>query len=195
MYEDRRDRRYRRRDRRDRPGGRSGLRGIAAGIFLIGMALSFAFGGFNLVIFFSALAVAAIITGLASGRPSGMYGSFMTFIWMLILALYFATHLWIWFLIGAGLSAILGPLYRPLAERLAASPFFSSMNNQSVYEQAQPPAQPQPPTSQTYEQGYQPPTEGSYQEGGKQYPYPASAEAQTEDQPQAQYPQQMPPQV
>ena len=192
MYDDRSYRRYRRR--------RSGFGGAAGGIFLIGLALSFAFGGFNLIIFFLVLAVGALVGGLGSMNPRGIYGGFIAFIWFLMLALFFATHTWIWFLVGAGISAIMGSLFRPIIAALLGSAFLSSFNNQPQQQPYQPsqaayqPPSPQPPY-QSYEQGYQPPAQAeTYQEGGRQYQYPPTSAAQAAEQPQAQYPEQMPPQ-
>jgi hypothetical protein len=193
MYDDRSYRRMRRMRH-------SGLGGATTGIFLIGLALSFAFGGFNLIIFFIALALATLVGSLATLNPQRVYGGFIGFVWFIMLALFFATGTWIWFLVGAGISAILGTLARPIIATLLGSAFLSTPTYQPQQQPYQPP-QPtyQPPASQqdyqSYDQGYQPPpAPENYQEGGKQYPYPPTSASQASEQPQAQYPEQMPPQ-
>lgn len=88
--------------------------GISTLIILIGLALAFVFGGFNLPIFFVALAFAILIGSLGSSDPNNVYGGIHGFFWMLILALFFITGSWIWFLVGAGISVLLTILMRPI---------------------------------------------------------------------------------
>jgi hypothetical protein len=83
---------------------------------------------------------------------------------------------------------------------------WNAMNQGQRYQQPyyQPPQQPysqpyyqpsqqpyQQPVDRPYEQGYQP-VAGTYSEGGQQYQYPEPSYEQYE-QPQAQYPQELPP--
>jgi hypothetical protein len=186
---------------------RSTSGGLAVAIILIGLFLSFAFGGFNLIIFFVFLALAIFIGSLRTLNPRRIYGGLIGAMWMIILALFFVTHFWPLFLIGAAITALMGALVRPILASLLGLGLFSLFNNQqqqSPYYQPtrqpytppnnQPYYQPSQQTYQPYEQGYQasPPPAETYQEGGQQYPYPSSA--QDYEQPQAQYPQQMPPQ-
>lgn len=177
------------------------FRGIAGGIVLIGLAISFALGGFSLPIFFIALALAALVSSFGSARPLGVYGGIQSFFWLLMLALFFATGFnWIWLLVAAGVSAILGALMRPILAGLGGLAIFGMSQQQPSYQpQQQPPYyqpsqqpyQPQQPP-QTYQGGYQPET---YQEGGQQRQYPQTPQSpQPYEQPQAQYPQEMPPQ-
>jgi hypothetical protein len=114
---------------------------------------------------------------------------------MLILALFFITHSWIWFVIGGVLCAVLGSMARPI---LASMGYVSTCGSTPVANrQPQPYYQPEqayrPPEApyQPYEQGYQPEQPETYQEGGQQHQYPPTAQY---EEPQAQYPQQMPPQ-
>ena len=168
---------------------RSVTSGISGAIVLIGLALAFAFGGFNLSIFFVALAFASLIGSFGSLNPRNAYSGIQGFVWLLGLALCFAIGFWPWVLVVAAVSTIIGALTRPIVAALVGMGIFglaSSMSNR------QPPQQQyyQPPPQQPYEpyqQGYQPPPP-VYQEGGQQYPYP-----QQYEQPQAQYPQEMPP--
>lgn len=176
------------------------MAGISGGIVLIGIALAFAFGGgFNLTVFFLALAVASLISALGSNNSGRLYGGFIGFIWLLMLALFFATHSWLWFLVGAGLSAILRPLVisfmggaglsnmRPPQAQRPPVPYYQPPANQ-------PNQRPEGQAYQSYQEGYRPPASQpeTYQEGGQQHPYPPTPQ-QPYEQPQAQYPQQMPP--
>jgi hypothetical protein len=164
--------------------------GIASGIVLIGLALAFLFGGFNLPIFFVALAFASLVGSMSSRSPQGIYGGIQGFFWLIALAIFFITGSWIVFLLAAGISAILGTLARPIIARLGSLAFFG-MTQPPPQQYYQPPQQPY----QSYQEGYQPPSPQpeAYQEGGQHYPYP-SQPAQQYEEPQAQYPQQMPPQ-
>jgi len=182
---------------------RNPVRGVANGlsgaIILIGIVLALAFGGFNLVIFFIALAVAIFVGSLGSLNPGRIYGGIIGAMWMIILALFFLTHFWLLFLIGAALSAILGALVRPLMALLLGMGIFglASTAQQTQQPYYQPPQQPQQPyyQPQPYQQGYQPtPQAEAYQEGGQQYQYPPQQQGQQYEQPQAQYPQELPPQ-
>jgi hypothetical protein len=176
---------------------RSGM--LTGAIILIGLVLSFLFGGFNLVIFFLSLAVAIFIGGLFSGNPRQMYGSSIGAMWMLMLALFFLTGSWLWFLVGAALSLFLGALMRSIIASFTGWGVFQTMNQpqqpyyqpppqQSQYSSQQPYYQPP-----SYQQGYGPVPQQTYEEGGQHYPYPTSSQADYE-RPQTNYPQQMPPQ-
>jgi hypothetical protein len=169
---------------------RSVTSGISGAIVLIGLFLAFILGGFNLPIFFVALAFASLIGSLGSLNPRGVYGGIQGFVWLLGLALCFAVGFWPWILLVCAVSAILGALIRPITAILLGMGIFglaSTANRQPQQPYYQPPQQ-QP--YQPYQQGYQPPPQPpTYQEGGQQYSYP-----QQYEQPQAQYPREMPPQ-
>ena len=170
--------------------------GLTGAIILIGLVFAFIFHPFNLPIFFVALALAIFIGSLSTLNPQRIYGAIFGSMWMLILALFFITHTWIWFLIGAAISALLGTFLRPILAWLITTGAFG-LSTQT--EQAPPPQQyytpplaPQPP----YQQGYQgPPAQQAetYREGDRQFNYPPQPPQQY-DAPQSQYPQQMPPQ-
>ena len=160
--------------------------GISAAIVLLGLVLAFAFGGFNLTIFFIALAIAALVGSFGSLNPNAVYGSLYGFSWLLMLALFFATGSWLWFLVGAAISILLSTLRRPILALLLGMGIFgvASIANR---QQPQPYYQP----SQSYQQGYQPPVE-TYQEGGQAYHVQQN---QPQYEPlQVQNPEQMPPQ-
>jgi hypothetical protein len=175
--------------------------GIAGGIVLIGLALAFLVGGgFNLPIFFVALAFASLVGSMSSRSPQGIYGGIQGFFWLMALAVFFITGSWIVFLIAAAISAILGALAQLIMARLGSMAFFGMkqpqqpqyyQSPQQTQQYYQPPQQPYQP----YQEGYQPPAPQpeTYQEGEQHYPYP-SQPAQQYEEPQAQYPQQMPPQ-
>jgi hypothetical protein len=172
---------------------RNPLRAATGGIFLIGLAIAIALGnqlGGNwfIAIFFITLACTSFIGSLNFNRR-GFYGGSYGFVWLLAIALSIITGSWLWFLVAAGASAILGSLWRPMM-RGSFSP------QQPYYQQSYQPTNEQPPAYQPYEQGYQPPTQQppAYQEDGMPHPYPPQQSQEPQyEQPQVQYPQEMPP--
>ena len=187
MYDDRYTRRYNRRMNRYR----NPMRGLAVGIFIIGLAFAFYFsntfgGNLFLPILFAGLAFVSLFSAVSSGDPRGIYGGLYPFVWLLGLDLCFLIGFWPWILLPVGVSIILGALYTPITTGLSGSGF---MANQPPPQQYQQPQQPY----QSYEQGYQPPPPGTYQEGGQRYQYPQPK--QQYDQPQEKTSQQeIPPQ-
>jgi hypothetical protein len=174
---------------------RPALGGLSGAIIVIGIVLAIASGGFNLPIFFIALAASIFVGSLASGSPRSVYGSLYGALWMLILALFFITHGWIWFVIGGVLCCVLGSMTRPILASMGyvgtcGSAPAANRQPQQYYQPEQAYRPPEAPY-QPYEQGYQPPQPETYQEGGQQHQYPPTAQY---EEPQAQYPQQMPPQ-
>jgi hypothetical protein len=167
--------------------------GIAGGIMLIGLALAFIGGGFNLPIFFVAVAFATLIGSMSSRSPQAIYGGLQGFFWLLALAVFFITGSWIVFLVAAGISTILGTIARQIMAGLGSMAFFGTAQPppQQYYQPTQPSYQPPQQPYQTYQEGYRPPE--TYQEGGQPYPYPLPPSQQYE-QPQAHYPEQAPPQ-
>src|SRR5450631_1643983 len=100
--------------------------GIAGGIVLIGLALAFLIGGgFNLPIFFIALAFASLVGSMSSGSPQAVYGGIQGAFWMLALAVFFITGSWLVFPIAGGISAILGALAQLIMARLGSMAFFA----------------------------------------------------------------------
>jgi hypothetical protein len=190
MYDDRRARRYYRRQYRNPLGG------VAAGIFIIGLAFAFAFsssfgGHLFLPILFLGLAFCSLVGSASSLNPRGIYGGLQSFTWLAGLALCFLVSFWPWILIPVGVSMILGALYTPITTGLVGAGFLAAMQPN------QPPPHPpeyQQPSQQGYQQGYQPQQQapGTYQEGGQQYPQPKQEYDQSQEQPPQQ--QEMPPQ-
>ncbi len=166
------------------------LRGLAGGIFLIGLALAFfiGHGSFFLPILFVALAFSSLVGSLSTFNPRGAYGGLQGFIWLLGLAILFlpGVGFWPWILVLCGISAILGVLARPIMAGLLGIGILgmASMADQQPQPTYQPPYQP-------YQQGYQPPPPAqpteTYQEGGQQYQYQPQPQY---EQPQVQYPSQ-----
>ncbi len=151
---------------------RSVTGGISGGITLLGIALAIVFGGgsFNLVIFFIALAFASLISSLGTLNPRRVYGGLHGFFWMLIVALFFATGSWIWFLVGAAISTILGSLVKPITAALLGLGLFGMASMANQQPQQSPYQQPQP--YQPYQEGYQPPQpQETYREVGQQSQY------------------------
>jgi hypothetical protein len=171
-------------------GSRNFFGGIAGGHFLIFLALAFMTGHFFLPMIFVGLAFASLFGSLSAGNPRATYGGVMGFIWMAGLAVCATFNFW-WpgILIILGLSAIAGTLFRPMM----SGPVKTEAPQQPYYQPSQPQQQPEQPYYQPYQEGYQPPQEG-YQEGGKVHPYPEQPQVQEYEQPQAQYPQELPPQ-
>ncbi len=174
---------------------RSPAGGVASAITLIGLALALIIHPFNLPIFFVTLALATFVGALGTTNPRRIYSAIHGSMWMLILALFFVTYSWLWFLVGAAISTLLGSLSRPIiAWLLTTGAFGLSAQTPPQQPYYTPPPTPQP--QQPYQQGYQatpsPPPE-TYREGEKQYYYPPQPSEQY-DSPQSQYPQQMPPQ-
>ncbi len=172
--------------------------GLSGAIVLLGLVLAFLIHPFNLVILFIALAISALVSSFGSLNPRRIYSGIQGFMWLLMVALFFATGSWLWFLVGGIFSAILGALFKPITAILLGLGIFG-LASMATNQPQQPPYQPTPqyympptpPAQPTYEQGYQgrQQTPETYQEGGQSY----STSAQYE-QPQAQYPSQMPPQ-
>ena len=183
---------------------------LAGAIALLAVLLAFVFGGgsFNLPVFFFVMAFVVIVGSLGSLNPRTIYGSFIGAMWMIMLALFFVTGSWLWFLVGAIISVILSALMKPLLAALLGMGLLAAIQaSQRPDQPYQPYQQPyQPPNQgsyQPYQQGYQPPRQPIYQEGGQQYQYqyPGQSGQPKEEthyeQPEAQYPQypqQMPPQ-
>jgi len=191
MYDDRRSRRYYR--RYYRRGYRNPFGGIAAGIFIIGLAFAFAFshsfgGNWFLPILFLGLAFCSLIGAASSLNPRGIYGGLQSFTWLAGLALCFVVGFWPWILIPVGVSMILGALYTPIITGIMGAGFLAAMQPNQP-----PPQYQQPPYPQEYQQGYQPQPQapGTYQEGGQQYPQPKQEYDQSQEQPPQ---QEMPPQ-
>lgn len=174
---------------------RSAFGSLAGVIMLVGFIMAFAFGGFNLTIFFLALAISIFLGSLASGSPRSVYGTLYGSLWLLILALFFSTGSWIWFVIGGVLCCVMGSLTRPILASLGyvstcSTARVANRQPQQYYQPSKQVYQPSEASYQPYEQGYQPPQPETYQEGSQQQ-YPPGEQY---EEPQAQYPQQMPPQ-
>ena len=192
-------RRYRRRYR----NRRSFMGSISGAIVIFGLVLALSIHSFNLPIFFVALAIATLVSSIGNPGPRGFYGGLHGFFWLLILALFFVTGNPLVFLVGVGISILLGAFMRPILALLLTgglAAWFANQQSQANYQQPEagqspyePPYQPYEP--QPYQQGYQPPhltTPEAYEEGGTYHQYPPQT-AQHYEQPQAEYPQQMPP--
>lgn len=172
---------------------RNALQGISGGVFLIFLALAFSIGhNFFLPLLFIGIALASLFGTISSGKPEAIYGGLQGFAFMIGLASCFLFGFWPWILVVIGVSAILGALTRPIIAGLSSS-IAGWQPVQQPYQPPQQPYQSQQQSYQPYQQGYQPPaqpqSQEKYSEGGRQYNYPPQYE-----QPQAQYPQEMPPQ-
>ena len=123
-------------------------------------------------------------------RMRGAYG----FPWLLFFIFFFNFHSLAWLMITIGIIVFFSLIVRAFASSASnagSNPMGNWTQSQQTYRPYQQPYQ-QQPYYQPYEQGYQAPQE-SYSEGGQQYQYPASVEYDQYEQPQAQYPEEMPP--
>jgi len=120
---------------------------------------------------------------------------------MLFFIIFFVSHSWLGFLIGVGVIVLLSAILRSvLSSSFGQGPMNARPFTQQPYQQPQQPYyQPQQPyyqpyqePYQPYEQGYQPPPVVN-QDAGPQYQYPQPQQPQYDEQPQAQYPQELPP--
>ncbi len=143
---------------------RNVMGGVAAGIFIICLAVAIALGTLSgqwfLPILFAGLAFAALIGSFSSYDRKAAYGGLQGFVWLLGLAVCFAIGFWPWILLPIGVSIILGAL---------AAPIISSMQNAGY-----------PPASQQYPPPYQPYQSGQpYQPGQPWPPYQQGQPYQT----------------
>jgi hypothetical protein len=118
-------------------------------------------------------------------RPRGIYG----FPWFLLFIFMFSFHSW-----GVFLTILFVVFFINLLIRAVAStkPSANTPPYQPRNGNAQPYYQPYQQPYQPYQQGYQTPQE-TYTEAGQQYQYPDPSNYEEYEQPQAQYPEQMPP--
>ena len=142
------------------------MRGVAGGIFIIGLAFAFFFsrtqGDLFLPIFFFALAVSTLIGAFSTYNPRGVYSGLQGAAWLAGLALCFLIGFWPWILLPIGVSAILGALLKPIT---------TGIGNMGMMA---PPLQApyQPPYQAPYPPPAQEPAPATYQEGGREFPYP-----------------------
>lgn len=177
---------------------RNTIGGIAAGIFIICLAVAIFLGGVSghwfLPILFVGLAFASLIGSFSSYDHKAAYGGLQGFVWLLGLALCFWIGFWPWILLPLGVSIILGALAAPIMGGMRGSVFPPA--NQPYpppYQPGQPyqpyqPGQPLPPYQQgqpyqpdqpyqpgqppqQYQQGNQPPQQapGPHQEVEQQH--------------------------
>lgn len=172
---------------RQNKGALSGIfGGLSGGVFFFGLAIAIVSGHF-LPIFFATLAFTSLVGSLASLNGQGIYGGFQGFVFLMGLAILALTGWW-WpgILILLGIASILGTLNIPgIASLLGLG--ILSRNNQKSGEAYQ-------SVDRSYEGGYRPQQPSvTYQEGAYEYRSPSPSVEQPYEQPQAQYPQEMPP--
>jgi hypothetical protein len=165
---------------------RTNTNGIAGGIVLIGIILAFTTGsdGLNIPIFFVALAFASLVGSLGTLNRASVLGGLHAFVWLLVVATFFATGSGHVFFLGIMASLLLGVFGRALVARRMQSNPGARNRPATPYYQPSNRAHEEPPY-RGYEQGYQPSTS---------QPAEPLSPADQYEQPQAQYPQQMPPQ-
>jgi hypothetical protein len=167
---------YDNRQYRHRKPYQNSLGGLAAGIFLIALAVAIFLGSVTwhifLPILFVGLAFASLLGAFSSYQHKAAYGGLQGFVWLLGLALCFAIGFWPWILLPVAVTMILGALLNPIMTGLAGAGFVAA---------SQAPQQPYPPQQQAGDQqGYQAaPPQTANQEG-----------SQPHTDPQARYPEQ-----
>ncbi len=144
---------------------RNAMGGVAAGIFIIGLAVAIFLGAISgqlfLPILFVGLAFASLIGAFSSYDHRAAYGGLQGFVWLLGLALCFAIGFWPWILLPIGFSMILGAFAAPIMSGMRSSAF------PPANQQYPPPYQPHQPV-----QPYQPYQSGqTYQPGQPLPPY------------------------
>ena len=173
---------------RQNKGALSGIfGGLSGGVFFFGLAIAIVSGHF-LPVFFATLAFTSLVGSLASLNAQGIYGGFQGFVFLMGLAILILTGWW-WpgILILLGIASILGPLNHP--------GFASSLGLGILSRNSQKPLEADQPADRRYEEGYQPQQpSATYQEGADEYQYPSPSGEPSYEQPQTQYPQEMPPQ-
>jgi hypothetical protein len=138
------------------------LRGVAGGLFIIGLAFAFFFsrdqGVLFLPILFFALAASTVIGAFSTYNPRGVYSGLHGAVWLAGIGLCFLIGFWPWILLPIGVSSILGALLRPIT---------TGIGNMGMMA---------PPLQAPNQPPYQPPASGpapvTYQEGGRDFPYP-----------------------
>jgi hypothetical protein len=160
---------------------------LSGAIFFVGLAIAIVSGHF-LPIFFLTLGLSALVGALSSGNRQGNYGGFQGFVFFLGLTICSIFGWWPWIFVTFGVSAVLGGLT-------------SAIPKGSKQTCAQPQPLYQPSSAQTeqiyqpYQEGYQPVQPAAiYEEGGQLHQYQPGVPQPDYETPQAQYPQQMPPQ-
>src|ERR1051326_6972675 len=173
---------------RQNKGALSGiLGGLSGGIFFFGLAIAIVSGHF-LPVLFATLALTSLVGSLASLNAQGIYGGFQGFVFLMGLAILALTGWW-WpgILILLGRASLFGTLNIPGISALLGLGILSK-NSQKPHEAYQ-------SADRRYEEGYQPQQPPvTYQEGAYEYQYPSPSVEQSYEQPQTQYPQEMPPQ-
>jgi len=165
---------------------RSTANRVAGGIALFGLILAFTTGsgGPNVPIFFVALAFAALIGSLGTPNRASVLGGLHAFVWLLAVAIFISTGSAHIFFLGIMASILLGIFGRVMFAQHRQNN--SAAHHRPVTPYYQPSHRaPEEPQYHGYEQGYRPSTSQPAE------PLPSSDQY---EQPQAQYPQQMPPQ-
>jgi hypothetical protein len=142
------------------------LRGVAGGLFIIGLAFAFFFsrnqGDLFLPILFFALAATALIGSISTYNPRGVYSGLHGAVWLAGIGLCFLIGFWPWILLPVGVTIILGALLKPIT---------TGIGNMGMMA---PPLQ--APYQSPYQAPYPPPEQApapaTYQEGGRDIPYP-----------------------
>src|SRR5581483_6514742 len=170
-------------------GVRAGIFGsLSSGLFFFGLAIAIVSGHF-LPIWFITLGLCALVGSLSTDNRQANFGGFQGFVFFLGLTICSIFGWWPWILVTFGVSAVLGSWSGAIPKRskqacVQPQPLYQPSSAQS--EQAY----------QPYQEGYQPAQPAAiYAEGGQRHYYQPEVPQPDYETPQAQYPQQMPPQL
>src|SRR5436305_5101952 len=171
------------------------MKNISWSIFITGflLAITIGYGGLFFPILLMTIAINSLVRSWMTGDREKKFKSLSGFIWWMTFALCFATGNWLLLLLGA----ILSTLFHATRDQIMAT--INGWDTPKI--RVHYPVYPLLPPSQTeapyipYEQGYQPLYPAHNTEHSELPPAETTpAQAEQYEQPQALYPQQMPPQ-
>ena len=122
------------------------------------MAFAFFFsrdhGDLFLPIFFFALAATTLFGSISTYNPRGVYSGLHGAVWLAGIGLCFLIGFWPWILLPVGVTIILGALLKPITAGIGSMGMMA------------------PPPQPLYQPTPQTPRPATYQEGGREIPYP-----------------------
>lgn len=175
---------------------KSAANSVASCIIILGLIASLVWGGFNASVLLIAVALAMLVRSLGTPGWKSLEGGLRWFAGILMLAIALVTGQWLWLLLGGVFATLLVSLFKLIGEMFMKPKSVQRPNttNPSPAQYYQPPvpASPVPDESiyPAYEEGYQS-VSASISQRDAEILQPVDGY----DQPQAQYPQMLPPQI
>ena len=171
------------------------MKNISWSIFITGfiLAITVNHGESFLPILLITIGINALVRSWMTGNGEKKFNSLSSFIWWMTIALCFATGNWLLIVVGVSLSMLLHATRDQIMTAINSQDMLKAKAPLPAYPPLRP-SQEEPPYI-PYEQGYLP-LSPTHQMEQRALPPTETAIAQTEqyEQPQALYPQQMPPQ-